>query len=163
MVKEYRVTKYDPALRGPNGEYMGDDWIMFSQIGQSFSGVVLTEQEYKRVENAYVKVALAFLSESGIPALRVVGLQNSRKHQLEFADGSLLTSERLSDAFGRILRNEFWCRFQAEDGFVHFGWDYYMYIGVSRRCPAAEQTASELGLHVEEFTSPHHAEEDDNS
>jgi hypothetical protein len=41
---------------------------MFSQIGQSFGGVVLTEQEYKRVENAHVKVALAFLGESGIPA-----------------------------------------------------------------------------------------------
>lgn len=157
-MKEYRVTKYDPALRGPNGEYKGDDWIMFSEIGQSFRGVVLTEQEYKRVEIAYVKVALALLSESGIAELRAVGLENSRKHQLEFAEGSLLTPEKLSDVFGRILRNEFWCHFQADHGFVHFGWDYYMYIGVPRRCPAAEQTASELGLYVEEFTSPYHEE-----
>lgn len=131
---------------------------MFSQIGQSFRGVVLTEEEYKRVENAYVKVALAFLSESGIAARRVVGLENSRKYQLEFAEGSLLTPEELSDVFARILRNEFWCRFQADDGFVHFGWDYCMYIGVPRHCPAAEQTASELGLYVEEFTSPYHEE-----
>jgi hypothetical protein len=156
-VKEYRVTKYDPALRGRNGEYKGDDWIMFSQIGQTFSGVALTEQEYKRVENAYVKVALAFLSESGIAALRVVGLEN-RRQVLEFAEGSVLPLEKLSEVFGRILREEFWCRFQADYGFVHFGWDYYMYIGVPHRCPAAEQTASELGLYVEEFTSPYHEE-----
>jgi hypothetical protein len=155
-VKEYRVTKYDPALRGPNGEYRADDWIMFSQIGQPFRGVVLTEQEYKRVEQAYVEVALAFLRESGIAALRVAGLENSRKHQLEFAEGSLLTPERLPDVFEGILRNEFWCRFQSDHAFVHFGWDYYMYIGVPHRCPAAEHTASDLGLYVEEFISPYH-------
>lgn len=155
-MKEYRVTKYDPALRGPTGEYKGDDWIMFSQIGQTFRGVVLTEQEYKRVENDYVKVALAFLGESGIAALRIVGLENSRRQPLEFAEGSILPIEKLSDVFGRILRKEFWCRLQADDGFVHFGSDYYMYIGVPSRCPAAEQTASELGLYVEEFTSPYH-------
>lgn len=137
---------------------MGDDWTMFSQIGKSFHGVVLTEQEYKRVENGYIKVALAFLNESGIAALRVVGLENFRKHQLEFAEGSLLTPENLSDVFGRILRDESWCRFQADDGFVHFGWDYYMHIGVCRRCLAAERTASELGLYAEEFTSPYHEE-----
>jgi hypothetical protein len=131
---------------------------MFSQIGQTFRGVVITEQEYKRVENAYVKAALAFLTESSIAALRVVGLENSRRQPLEFAEGSVLPLEKLPEVFGRILREEFWCRLQADDAFVHFGWDYYMYVGVPRRCPAAEQTASGLGLHVEEFTSPYHEE-----
>lgn len=157
-VKEYRVTKYNPALRGPNGEYKGHDWSMYSQIGQTFEGVVLTEQEYRRVENAYVKVALAFLSESGIAALRAIGLENSREQPLEFVEGSILPVEELPPVFGRILRAEFWCRFQADEGFVHFGWDYYMYVGVPHRCPAAEQTASALGLHVEEFTSPYRDE-----
>lgn len=162
-MKEYRVTKYDPALRGPNGEYKGDDWTMFNQIGQTFHGVVVTEQEYKRAKNAYVKVALAFLSESGITALRVVGLENSRRQPLEFAEGCVLSREKLPEVFGRILRDEFWCRFHAEDGFVHFGWDYYMYVGVPRRCPTAEQTASELGLYVEEFTSRYHEETESQS
>ena len=162
-VKEYRVTKYDPALRGANGEYEGDDWVMFKQIGQTSRGVVLTEQEYKRVENAYVKVALAFLSESGIAALRVVGLENTRRQALEFKEGSVLPLEKLSEVFGRILREEFWCRFQGDDSFVHFGWDYYMYIGVPRPCPSAEQAALELGLYVEECTSPYHEETENQS
>jgi hypothetical protein len=33
-----------------------------------------------------------------------------------------------------------------------------MYVGVLRHCPAAEQTASELGLYVEEFASPYREE-----
>lgn len=155
-MKEYRVTKYDPALRGPSGEYQGDDWISFTQIGKSFRGVVLTEQEYKRVELAYVKAALAFLRESRITALRVEGLENPRQQALTLEEESVLTLEQLPDVIGRILREDFWCRLQAHDGFVHVGWDYYMYIGVPRPCPAAEQTASELGLYVEEFTSPYH-------
>ena len=154
-MKAYRVTKYDPSLRGPNGEYQGDDWISFNQIGKPFRGVVLTEQEYKRVERAYIKAALAFLSESGIKTLRIEGLENSRQHPLTFVEGSVLTLEQLPDVIERILRGGFWCRLQADDGFVHFGFDYYMYIGVPRPCRAAELTASELGLYVEEFDSPY--------
>ena len=157
-MKEYRVTKYDPALRGSNGEYKGDDWIMFSQIGQSFGGVVLTEQEYKRVERAYANAAMAFLTESGITKLRVKGLENPRRQPLDFAEGSVLTLDRIPDVIGRILREEFWCRLEADDAFVHFGWDYYMYVGVSCDCRLAERTATELGLYVEEFASPYHEE-----
>src|SRR5215469_11019635 len=156
IVNEYRVTKYDPVLLGPNGEYKGDDWTSITQIGQSFRGVVLTEQEYKRVEHAYIKSALAFLRESGISALRVEGLENSRRQPLKFDEGSVLTLEQIPDVIGRILGEDFWCRLQANNGFVHFGWDYYMYIGVPIRCLAAEQIATELGLFVEEFASPYH-------
>lgn len=155
-MKEYRVTKYDPSLRGPNGEYQGDDWISFNQIGQSFRGVVLTEEEYKRVEHAYIKAALAFLSEGGINALRVEGLENVGQHSLTFGEASVLPLEQLPGVIGRILRGDFWCRLQADDAFVHFGHDYYMYIGVPCPCGVATQTASELGLYVEEFASPYH-------
>ena len=157
-MKEYRVTKYDPALRGPNGEYEGHDWTSFTQIGQSFGGGVLTEQECERVERAYVNAALAFLSESGITALRVKGLENSRRLPLTFDEGDVLALGRVPDVIGRILREDFWCRLQTDDAFVHFGRDYYMYIGVPRRCIAAERIAAELGLYVEDFSSPYHEE-----
>ena len=92
-----------------------------------------------------------------------MGLENSRRQLLEFSKGSVLPLEKLSEVFGRILRNEFWCRFQADDGFVHFGWDYYMYVGVPLRCPTAEQIASELGRYLEEFISPYHEETESQS
>lgn len=155
-VKEYRVTKYNPKLRGPNDEYHRDEWISFTQIGQSFGGVVLTEEEYKRIERAYIKAALAFLGESGITALRVEGLENSRQQPLKFHEGDSLSLEQLPDVMERILREEAWCRLQASEAFVHFGWDYYMYIGVPHRCVTAEQAAIKLGLYVEEFASPYH-------
>jgi hypothetical protein len=53
------------------------------------------------------------------------------------------------------LREEFCCRLQNAAGFVHFGWDYYMYIGVPHPCPTAEALALNLGLFVEELDSPY--------
>jgi hypothetical protein len=43
---------------------------------------------------------------------------------------------------------------EGSDGFFHFGWDHYMFIGVARLCPAARARATKLGLYVEEFASP---------
>lgn len=61
----FRVTKYDPAHRDRHGAYTRDDWISVSDIGRAFAGVVLTETEYRRVEDAYTTAAVAFLREAG--------------------------------------------------------------------------------------------------
>jgi hypothetical protein len=82
-VNEYRVTKYNPAFRndyGPNAgagwnpavridaaPFTKFEWTTFKEIGETFSGVVFTREEYDRVEDAYVQAAGAFLRESGDP------------------------------------------------------------------------------------------------
>jgi hypothetical protein len=50
VLHHYRVTKYDPALRDERGAYTGDDWTMFDQIGETFSGVRLTLSTYLDLE-----------------------------------------------------------------------------------------------------------------
>jgi len=157
-VNEYRVTKYNPALRDETGAYKVDEWTFYAQIDRSFGGVTLTEQEYKRVESAYIQATLAFLTEAGVAALSVEGLENSRRQQLAWHEGTVVGLDKIPEVMGGILREEFWCRLQGEQAFLHFGWDYYMYIGVPHRCPAAEQKATELGLYVEEWESPYHRE-----
>jgi hypothetical protein len=53
------------------------------------------------------------------------------------------------------LREEFWCRLETEDRFLHFGYDYYMYVGVKTTCSASITFAREVGLFVEQFDSPY--------
>lgn len=154
-MKEYRITKYDPSFRDYAGAYTRDEWISVRDSGRSFAGVMLTLEEYERVEGAYVEVAMAFLREAGVSALRVEGLENQRGHVLNFREGSLLPLERVGDVLRRILREEFWSRLQGVGGFVHIGWDFYMYVGVRCPCPAARAQATELGLYVEKFSSPY--------
>jgi hypothetical protein len=158
-VYEYRVTKYNPAFRDQSGAYTKAEWTMFSQIGQTFSSVVLTPDEYERVEDAYIQLALSFLSESRVFSMRVAGLENPRKRPLDFQNDSVLPLDRIAGIIRQILREQFWCRLEGRDGYLHFGWDYYMYVGVPQLCPTARAKASELGLYVEEFASPYGEDE----
>jgi hypothetical protein len=154
-VNEYRITKYNPAYRDAKGAYTADEWIRFQDVGRSFAGVILTTEEYARTEDAYAKAALAFLTEAGLSALNVNGLENRTKQPLSFHEGSTLALNEIGDVIRRVLREEFWCRLEGAAGFIHIGWDYYMYLGVPHPCPEARASAVEMGLYVEDFASPY--------
>jgi len=152
---EYRVTKYDPALRDASGAYTRSEWTAVSDVGSSFNGILLTELAYLRIESAYIAVALAFLRESGVTSLVVNSLENHRKTELTIGEGTHLSLAQIGATLSRLLREEFWCRLEGADSFVHIGYDYYMYIGVPVVCPKARQLATAHGLFVEPFWSPY--------
>ncbi|HEV7298383.1 MAG TPA: hypothetical protein VGN72_03390 [Tepidisphaeraceae bacterium] len=154
-MNEYRVTKYNPVFRDSSGAYTRDEWISFGDIGRSFDGVTLTPESYGRVEDAYVATAVAFLRESAVPHLTVRALENKQGQAVPINEGDALPIEQLADVLRSLLREEFWCRLEANDAFMHVGWDYYMYVGVPRPCPAARREAEERGLYVEDFASPY--------
>ncbi len=151
---EYRVTKYDPTRRDARGAYTWEEWSSFGDIGQSFGGQVLTVGEYRRIEDAYVSAALAYLREVGVEALAVEGLE-AHGSPPPFAAGDSLGLSETAEVIRRVLREEFWCRLEGPAAFVHIGYDYYMYVGVSRACPEAERLSQRLGLYVEAFRSPY--------
>jgi len=111
---EYRVTKYNPALRDANGAYLADEWILFKQIGSAFGGVVLTEAEYLRVELAYINSATAFLQEGGLDSLTVEGIENPKRLTLEFGEGSVLSLERVGEVIRQMLRKSFGAGWKAK-------------------------------------------------
>ena len=45
--------------------------------------------------------------------------------------------------------------------FVHFGYDYYMYIGSNKRFKGIINTIANTGLFIEEFESPYDEERED--
>ena len=154
-VVEFRITKYDPAFRDETGAYTRDEWTAVGDIGRTFSGVELSESAYQRVEDAYAATAIAFMRESGVASLTISGLENGARLPLPFSEGALLNLRDAAAVLRQVLREEFWCRLEAEGGFIHLGYDYYMYIGVVRPCPEATALARQLGLFVEPFRSPY--------
>jgi hypothetical protein len=156
---EYQITKYDPMLRDATGANTREEWTSFSDIGRSFGGIVLTQLEYRRVEDAYVAVALSFLRESGQISLTVRGLENKCNYPLEFGEGSILGLEQLGSVIRLVLREKCWCRLEGPDCYLHFGWDYYMYAGLPGPCPASQELAKQLGVFLEEFSSPYKLED----
>jgi hypothetical protein len=157
-VLEYRVTKYNPAFRDLSGAYLRNEWTSAGDVGRAFGGVVLTAEEYRRVEDAYVAVALSFLRESGQTTLTVSGLENTRRYPIGFAEGSAIGLEQLGSVIRLVLREEFWCRLEGPSSFLHFGWDYYMYVGVPFPCPASQELAEQLGLFTEKCPAPYKGE-----
>jgi hypothetical protein len=155
VVFEFRVTKYNPAYRDRRGLYLRDEWTSVDDIGRVFTGEVLTPDAYQRVEDAYAATAVGFMRESGVASLVVMGLENHGGVPLSFAEGSALSLSESGAAIRHVLRGEFWCRLESPAGFIHLGYDYYMYVGVAQPCPGAAAFARQNGLFVEPFRSPY--------
>jgi hypothetical protein len=155
---QYRVTKYDPTKRDSAGHYTGDDWFLHSQIGQTFGGIALTENEYLRVESAYITAAIDFHREAGLPDIFAIGVEDSKSHGAP-TEGSLIPADGLPIFCRAMLRDEYWFRIEGGDFFIHFGWDFYMYLGASTPCERSLEHARSLGLFPEPFISPYHPED----
>jgi hypothetical protein len=148
---EKPVTKYNPSHRNAAGGHASEEWTSFGDVGNK-----VTLEEYQEVEAGYIAAALEFLRESGLSGLRVAGLENPAEHAISFHEGTWLALDALEEAFRLVLREHLWCRFEDDSGaFVHFGYDYNMYIGVSRTSPLVIVGAERLGLFVEDFPSPY--------
>ena len=170
---QWRVTKYDPASRNETGQYLPDDWYLFSQIGDTFDGKQLTYEEYWLWETAYVNTVLVFMSDAGLDALRVVDRDNIQRYvndnQCQDINllpdslplGSMVSKDELPDVIRLTLREIFWYKLETGSGisglkfYLHFGWDFYMFIGSNSPSTEAIRYAEGNGLFVEPMRSPY--------
>ncbi len=73
-----------------------------------------------------------------------------------FQDDEGLRPEDWIEAWRGVLQEKYWCRFASANCFVHFGYDFYMYVGVPIACDNAIELARRAGLFAEVFQSPYH-------
>ena len=167
---QWRVAKYNPRQRNRQGDFVGDEWTAVSDVGSVFGGKVLVLEEYLAVEDSYVDAALHFVRESGLDALTVVDLESygdvsladdpaggsSLDPGLVLREGQRLSGAELEQAIRLNLRSLIWCKLE-EPGrfFIHFGHDYYMYIGSTEPCPESIDYTHQLDLFVEPMPSPY--------
>jgi hypothetical protein len=160
----YRVTKYDPAMRDSAGRFSGQDWTSISDIGKSTGGVLLSESDYLRSENAYIEAVRRMFSAAKIEFLFITGLERISSPLVQINDGVLDACHQVKDkkavsgvelehVVRGCLREYIWCRLQgAGNSYLHFGYDYYMYIGLPIPINA---TVMPAGIFLEEFDSPY--------
>lgn len=166
----WRITKYNPDFRDSQGSYFKDDWTSISDLGKSFSGNVFTIQEYLKIEQKYVDTVLLFVKYLKIPGLKVKNLMKwteefiySEYYSKEMInlynsvkENDLLDSDKLMNLCKLVLRENLGCQLLYEDKiFIHFGYDYYMYVGCTESCDEVIQKVSQLGLFVEQIESPY--------
>lgn len=174
---QWRVRKYNPNDRDKDGYYpLKEEWTCPSEIGKVINEKEFTLEEYLQMENAYVDAVMTFLEESGIHSLRILKLSeqtiteeekesflyDSGFEDLGFQEDKLMNKEEIGLICRMVLRNFLYCELYLKDKFfVHFGWDYYMYIGSNVHCSEALKKVSKSGLFVEKMKSPYYVTEDE--
>jgi hypothetical protein len=171
----YRVTKYNPKYRNEKGHYLKDEWTDYGDVGTQIAGHTLSMVEYEQVENLYIQVVLLFMKQERISWLECLYIEKwtddimsqhipdgwktlyNRIHM-----GSRVQIKEVPILLKLMLRNYLFCKLEHTDKmFVHFGYDYYMYVGVQTECNNTVNEIFKSGLYVEDFVSPYLDDEDD--
>lgn len=161
-----RVTKYPPAHRDPQGRYLRNEWTSIADLGKVFADGVFALADYLAVEQAYVDVVKSILARLRVVELEITELENygeppSPLHIQGITtsvqaidDGIKVSGQVLEDVMRLCLREVIWCKLQGEGGFyVHFGYDYYMYVGYGGEMSL--DGISAVGIYIEERESPY--------
>ncbi len=167
----YRLSKYNPHKRNEKGILLEDEWTSVSDIGLTFNGLELTVEDYINVENAYIdfiEYILNKINESYI----IVEFEDRRSHDEQKIDAGVdllllpinidinnnekLDKDTLLNVCRLALREEIWCKVESENNyFIHFGYDYYVYISVPDNFVIDIKNHEKEGLFLEEYTSPY--------
>ena len=122
----YRISKYSPEYR-QNGIYMKEEWTSIFDVGKTFDGVMLTMHEYERVEENYLCLLRELCRACGIQAFEIKGMEKYDDN-ITWSDGMILNVNQTERICRDILRETCWCRLDAPQMHIHFGYEYYMHI-----------------------------------
>jgi hypothetical protein len=178
-MKQYRITKYDPQQRNDLGHYVVDEWTSIYDMGRKFNGVVFSEEDYLITETMYINAIIQFMICSSTDELKLSDVNHYYERDSDFEEHcknfrelysastmrvfpkiknrSSFALPEITDICRLILREDVWGTLKSKTMFVHFGYDYYMYIGVNDNCNCerAIEEIEKSGLFVEEFESPY--------
>ncbi|MBC2322557.1 hypothetical protein [Listeria booriae] len=164
---EYRITKYNPAFRNSNGTFLKGEWTSYSDVGGTFSGVALSLDDYLLIESQYICAVISMMEYSGIGELSIKGLEVRNDDFDENTTDEMMkllkvikSSEKVNivdipSICRLILREYIWAKLEGGTMFVHFGYDYYMYIGLAQEPREAIEQIRNGGLFVEKYCSPY--------
>ncbi|WP_434420112.1 hypothetical protein [Nannocystis pusilla] len=158
----FRISKYDPSLRDAAGAYTRKEWTSHGDVGKVFDGAVLTLDEYLAVEERYLELLDKFLGWGRVEKLKVCGLEVYDSDSLQRCRGDArpglsedvwLDGAAIREVARLVLREVLWCRLEGQNFYLHFGYDFYMYIGGAALIGAPPTVT---GLFVERIReSPH--------
>ena len=149
---EFRITKYDPKHR-KNGIYQVEEWTSIGDIGRIFPSGILTLDQYKKVEQAYIECCIDLLQEANVAELSVSGLECYHT-EIHFPN-KLHEESDIRRMIASCLQEKCWAKLEASNFFIHFGYDYYMYIGTNLPRSLVEETAKKHKLFCELYYSPY--------
>lgn len=162
----WKITKYDPLLRR-NGIYQREEWTSFYDIGEVIDGKKVSFSEYYQIESAYVHAVLTIMDFLNLSELQMKGLEkyNTNLEMKPYPellkllhtayDDRIVQKGEIGPIMRLILRESIWCKLENDRMFVHFGYDYYMYVGSQVLCSEVMNQFHSHGLFVETYPTPY--------
>lgn len=147
-MRQFRITKYNPLDRDKSGAYQLDEWTEFSDVGE-----MVSLEEYESVESNYINALNMLLQQNNVHTLTITDLEDYQ-NLCPFKDGQVISNREFTVAFKGVLRSQYWCLFEAKDAYVHFGYDFYSYIGIALAPEHMLNSIKQNGLYVENCKSP---------
>ncbi|WP_206392428.1 hypothetical protein [Cytobacillus horneckiae] len=126
-------------------------------------------EEYENVETAYIDTIMKFLEVNNIKSLRILNMTYIDKDpvlydkgldNLQLKNDQEVSVEHIRLISKMVLRGFIYCNFICTDFFVHFGDEYYMFIGTNNYQEEPLKFAEEQNLFVEEMVSPFYIQEE---
>lgn len=154
----YWITKYDPRYRDETGIYRREEWTFFAQVGRRVGGRRFTMNEYLRVEACYLEALRLLLVEAGLDhlELRALWIRRGVPALRRWRTRTSLDVRQCLEFTRLALREQVHGQLIApRRAYVQFGWDYYMYVGLSRPTPKALEAIAGLGLFADPWPSPY--------
>ena len=161
MNNMWRITKYNPANRDGRGVYLMNEWTSYSDIGKHYNGVEFTVAEYEQYEKAYIDSILCLMECNSIETLKIVELEkyedeNADERINSITEGMMLSKKQIKIVAQHVLREKLWCKLVLDKIFyVHFGYDYNMYIGSCKKCEKVIKEIECKNMYIEPFKSPY--------
>jgi len=164
----WRITRYNPKNRDENGIYKKNDWTSVNDIGKMFNQKKLTFETYLLSEKAYINAILQIMNGGSIKSLQVESLEKnvytnyvdfvepeSRRYYHALKNGMQISINDIPQLMRFVLREIVWCKLICDVMFVHFGYDYYMYVGSENQTEGVLSDIMSSGLFIEEMVSPY--------
>ncbi len=164
----YKITKY--CLKNKIEKNCFDEWTSISDIGKKYNGKKFLYEDYIKIEDSYIKVISMFINLNNITYVTIDELEKHTSNkeiydeydiQIEALINKVQNKMQINicdiDLLARaILREKMWAKLYAEEElYIHFGYDYYMYIGSKLEPKEEIEHINKLGLEIEKMDSPY--------
>lgn len=119
--------------------------------------------ENEDMENLYIDAVMLVMNELKVNSLYIRELEilpallgdNLYRSKIKaFKNNTIIALENIADILKLILREQLWCKLENELMYIHFEYDFNMYIGVQDVNSVVTKIRAS-GLNVEECRSPY--------
>jgi hypothetical protein len=123
-----------------------DEWTSFSDIDNPKYNLSL--EKYLEIENAYLEAIKKVLKLNKATNFIFKNVENNTSFQVPKESNN---ADKIIEIATKCLREELWCKIMSPHKlFIHFGYDYYIYIGSTKELSTEIISEIEkLGLFVE--------------